>query len=986
MDSSSNQWPAAERSGLNRRLDSVEKLIPVPLNGSDKKDGEFDLYYFVHTAMGEPTAKSVLFCAGGPGEIVRTVERANTYADFLSKYGYNVVFFHLRGTGFSQIPTGNDNDKFLRSTFAVQDMEAIRQDFLEKGFGSKNTPWEAIIGWSFGTVLAQLYAERYTRELVKKLVLISPLSRHMFSNSKSAYDDYYKEMLRIYRKTLDGIFKSSKEALANEFGDLAEDKDTILDNLFDFDNGILRKTEEAFGSIQSLIDAYSDIKTETFKQFELQKYSQRFYQSLRDIRIVGANEIDDSGKFIEKQRLIGKTLRDELIKTRGPQLRESAADNSDQGSQRAYYSFGIQDGLNWLFLREHCQRRHSVEDSIKAIGGKAGIDHTPLKKVKLDEPLDKTKWDAEKNITPWDPADHDHNVPTLILNGELDPVTAGGQAERYLVSKSGGDRTLIVFPSIGHAISLGAIFEKYDEDNQPPILSGAIRVNLEERIPPGKICEAKGTATGLELNPNLRLDLDEPEELKNTIKIHGCGIVRDEYLEKDKSLNIIALVENKSHTEIQVQDYDWCLHTPLLRGTVKFLEPRTIAAHDTCAIFGRLTHGEKNQEHGYEVKPIFPKEVDDGLELVGFNLKENGSLEPWFRNASGKTINPKVIPWTIQKANSRFGFRFRVRVPTLKKHEIISLVPPVAVDGLNFDPTELLAINPPKEAAKLAACFDPKAGNSDRLSLIVWNNGQRSKQIADGWSISCPVFSASIKLERTEIAPNSIKTVAADVTGIVWVKCLEIKEPPHQRDPNLKWDPNLRLLSFNIQERNSVSMLFKKIGDNPSVPACYDWKYVNPRVNGNDPVIASALNCLIFSFLVVSPSQFRTTKDNDILKRIQDNFNKSVARTLTILPPFKVKRRTVDHGLGQLRKDGGSPEALIDKSKASRLRRNRLWPEQILEEIRRLRTKHPNLSKEKLFPFVKSFCEQKKLNCPKPRTIGRLIADAPDKIRSRPMK
>jgi hypothetical protein len=45
---------------------------------------------------------------------------------------------------------------------------------------------------------------------------------------------------------------------------------------------------------------------------------------------------------------------------------------------------------------------------------------------------------------------------------------------------------------------------------------------------------------------------------------------------------------------------------------------------------------------------------------------------------------------------------------------------------------------------------------------------------------------------------------------------------------------------------------------------------------------------------------------------------------------------------------------------------------------------HPNLSKEKLYPSVKVFCERKKLSCPKPRTIGRIIADAPNKIRSRP--
>ena len=79
-------------------------------------------------------------------------------------------------------------------------------------------------------------------------------------------------------------------------------------------------------------------------------------------------------------------------------------------------------------------------------------------------------------------------------------------------------------------------------------------------------------------------------------------------------------------------------------------------------------------------------------------------------------------------------------------------------------------------------------------------------------------------------------------------------------------------------------------------------------------------------------------------------------------------------------------EALTEKSRAPRKRRQRLWPKEIVQEIRRLRTTYPNLSKEKLYRFATSFCDQRKLSCPKPRTIGRIISDAPDKMRSRPMK
>ncbi len=101
---------------------------------------------------------------------------------------------------------------------------------------------------------------------------------------------------------------------------------------------------------------------------------------------------------------------------------------------------------------------------------------------------------------------------------------------------------------------------------------------------------------------------------------------------------------------------------------------------------------------------------------------------------------------------------------------------------------------------------------------------------------------------------------------------------------------------------------------------------------------------------------------------------------------FKVKRRTLYQWRKQLTEGGGNPEALNEKSRAPRVRRKRLWSKEIGEEIRRLRTVHPNLSKEKLYRFMRVFCDQKKLSCPKPRTIGRIIADAADKMRSRPIR
>ena len=90
---------------------------------------------------------------------------------------------------------------------------------------------------------------------------------------------------------------------------------------------------------------------------------------------------------------------------------------------------------------------------------------------------------------------------------------------------------------------------------------------------------------------------------------------------------------------------------------------------------------------------------------------------------------------------------------------------------------------------------------------------------------------------------------------------------------------------------------------------------------------------------------------------------------------FNVKKRTLYEWRGLLKKGGNKPEALNEKSKAPRTRRKRIWSLEILNEITRLREKYPNLGKDKVYPELRVFCDQKNLKCPKPKTIGRIIAD-----------
>ncbi len=101
---------------------------------------------------------------------------------------------------------------------------------------------------------------------------------------------------------------------------------------------------------------------------------------------------------------------------------------------------------------------------------------------------------------------------------------------------------------------------------------------------------------------------------------------------------------------------------------------------------------------------------------------------------------------------------------------------------------------------------------------------------------------------------------------------------------------------------------------------------------------------------------------------------------------FQVSRRTLFLWRAKLKAEGGNVAALVPGSTAPQQRRRRQWPAAIVAEIRRLRSAHPNLGKEKLHPFLAAFAAATHLPCPSPRTIGRLIADAPDKMRRRPTR
>lgn len=91
---------------------------------------------------------------------------------------------------------------------------------------------------------------------------------------------------------------------------------------------------------------------------------------------------------------------------------------------------------------------------------------------------------------------------------------------------------------------------------------------------------------------------------------------------------------------------------------------------------------------------------------------------------------------------------------------------------------------------------------------------------------------------------------------------------------------------------------------------------------------------------------------------------------------FGVKERTLYSWKSKLKKGNGNHEALNDKSRRPKNVRKRNWHQDIKEKIKTLREEHPNLGKEKIHEFLKSFCKERSLERPSISTVGNLIRDA----------
>ena len=623
-------WPADQRTGLERASQErhyIEKLISVPLNPWASEDGNFDLYYFVAKPW-KRGVRTVLFCAGGPGELVVVKEESGLIASILDQSRandgtYNLVFFHQRGSGFSQIPASSKFDSFLRSSYIVEDIEKIRQDLARQGFLGPDGKWDAIIGYSYGTVLAQQYAHRYENK-VKKLVLKAPLSMHKFVTVEG-FEEYKEDVNRIRREILENIYKRRDfESLTND------DKEEVLRLLFGRQDesdrpGIFKQVENAFGSEQFVADQYCQLdKNQELHKHHLSRFGRKLFEALRDIRFVGWQSIN-TVREAELGKIIAVQLIPELVwklygtpeDMRLEQGSDECFEDSTQRSYRNLYVVRTYDGLYPSLLKEWVEAgKTNIHAALRKSSGQA---ENGLNKV-----VERIRIADDAPIEPWDPAKYRHNVPTLILRGAADPVTASGQAEYYFTDALRGQRSLLEFDGVGHWLALPTIRVK------DPFLSGTITID-PPNLRPGESMWVATILPGGEVVPN------SPEGLDPNLTLGDIPRI-----EKSAPIRVSVRLLNISENAVDDPEREWTVNYPLFDGIVR-LDPRRIPGKKSGWTSGEVIPRKVK----IEVKP--PANLEAGLRYTGRVRVDNWSgISVQIQNDGPSQVNGSPKNWVYK--------------------------------------------------------------------------------------------------------------------------------------------------------------------------------------------------------------------------------------------------------------------------------------------------------------------------------------------------
>jgi pimeloyl-ACP methyl ester carboxylesterase len=467
----------------------------------------FDLYYFKGENFDSSNSarKNILYITGGPGRVPSSNEL------FFLEQNHNVLYFFLRGAGLSLVPSSNTFDQYLKADFVLGDIERLRTEVL------KQPRWDAIYALSYGSIIAQKYAWRYPEKVERLILespvsrqsdyrdaersLVLKKLRNIYnwiSSTDSVPCDCRdrSNSLKVSIQPTAKLLDPGDNFCFLRGASSAETENRIAAVTAQLD-GIYKRLQQIYGALGFVTENFDDLRNDNAfsKSFP---YPKEFFLALKDLQSRGAPEdenallfgdivraqvdaamvagyysslslvqaqemqqndfpraepTDPFINFAEHPRCVASQLYAKRLDEARSNLRGR---DRDTESERALYVFGLHDGTQPGVVS--IVNRVPVAGSVCVTSNQlnqfqSSTDDATRQLRKIISKIGMIPLEANQGCL-WDPgAQSPHDIPTLVLKGGADGVTAGCQVE-YFFNKglAGTNRALFEFPGMGHIL------------------------------------------------------------------------------------------------------------------------------------------------------------------------------------------------------------------------------------------------------------------------------------------------------------------------------------------------------------------------------------------------------------------------------------------------------------------------------------------------------------------------------------------------------
>ena len=292
---------------------------------------------------------------------------------------------------------------------------------------------------------------------------------------------------RPFENTRDKKIETLREIYENRFfGDLSNDqKIMILEKV----QKVLDRVDTRFGGLTALIQKYQELtgaserrggareeepSSPSALEGESLDYPLEFFEALLRLPDIDQLRLLRESVAVERYEryhdiIIGKEVACKIAQeieynnelsqmipnavTRPPfrppllcDAVQQLLESPETSSQRVYNVVSTYDGINLRFLQEWLGSNLHIRGALRRSAGEVHFErcgrwwswrrcrnetNQQVEKIGINESETMT-------IKPWDPAHSSHQVPTLILAGDADPVTAGGQPVMFPLCRTEG--------------------------------------------------------------------------------------------------------------------------------------------------------------------------------------------------------------------------------------------------------------------------------------------------------------------------------------------------------------------------------------------------------------------------------------------------------------------------------------------------------------------------------------------------------------------